>query len=170
VTSPASADAGQGRVGWCDYISGLAWGASCGTGRTVTGRGKTWEVPSSPRDSIQHRRQEVFTRGALRSCGGALRLCPAGLKLKSWWNLQWFIVFHISIWGGLVLCLWVLSPSNTSRGDGTDSIPAFLLTGGAGKMRKINDWLNDFRHTIFADVTGRHQGHCSQLREKEILC
>jgi len=42
--------------------------------------------------------------GALCSCGG-LCVCAGGLDMKSWQNLQWFIVFHISIWGGLVLCL-----------------------------------------------------------------
>jgi len=29
-------------------------------------------------------------------------------------------VFHISIWGGLVLCLGGLSPQKPPRGDGTD--------------------------------------------------
>jgi len=40
---------------------------------------------------MQNRRQEVFIRGALR-------LCRGDLILKSWLNLQWFVVFHISIW------------------------------------------------------------------------
>jgi len=33
---------------------------------------------------VQNRRQEVFTRGALRSCGGALRMCRGGLIFKIW--------------------------------------------------------------------------------------
>ena len=38
---------------------------------------------------IQNRRQKVFNRAALRFCGG--------LDTKNWQNLNWFIVFHVSI-------------------------------------------------------------------------
>jgi len=41
----------------------------------------------------QNRRQKVFNGGALRLCGGAWHS-------KNWQKLNWFIVFHVSIWGG----------------------------------------------------------------------
>ena len=38
-------------------------------------------------------------RGLYVRVGGALRLCRGGFILKIWQKLQWFIVFHITIWG-----------------------------------------------------------------------
>jgi len=51
------------------------------------------------------------------SIGGALGLCGGAWHCKNWQNLNWFIVFHVSIRGGLELCLGELS----TRGDGTGS-------------------------------------------------
>ena len=36
---------------------------------------------------------------------GCFMFVRGGLILKNWWNLHLFIVFQISIWGSLVLCL-----------------------------------------------------------------
>jgi len=60
----------------------------------------------------QNRRQKVFNRGALRFCGGAWHS-------KNWQNLNWFTVFHVTIWGGLELCLGGAKPQKPSRSDGT---------------------------------------------------
>ena len=57
----------------------------------------------------QNRRQKVFNRGALRFCGGALGLFGGAWHSKHWQKLNWFIVFHVSVWGGLELCLGGLS-------------------------------------------------------------
>jgi len=51
----------------------------------------------------QNRRQKVFIRRALR-------LCRWAWHLKIWQKLHWFIVFYISIFGGLEFCLGELSP------------------------------------------------------------
>ena len=62
----------------------------------------------------QNRRQKVFNRGALRSCGRAWHS-------KKWQKLNWHIVFHVSIWGGL-------SSQKPSRSDRTDlAVHIFFL-------------------------------------------
>ena len=53
--------------------------------------------------------------------GVALGLCGGGWYSKNWQKLNWFIVFHVSIWGGLELCLGGLSPQKHPRGNGTHS-------------------------------------------------
>jgi len=58
----------------------------------------------------QNRRQKVFNKQALHFCGGALGLCGGARHSKNWQKFNWFIVFRVSIWGGLELCLGVLSP------------------------------------------------------------
>jgi len=50
---------------------------------------------------IQNHRQKVFNRGALQFCGG-ICVCAGGLDIIAKFDL--FIVFHVSIWGGLELC------------------------------------------------------------------
>ena len=60
----------------------------------------------------QNRGQKFVNTGALRSCRG-------GVDIQIWQNFRWFIVFQISIWGGLKLCLGGLSPPKLPRGDGT---------------------------------------------------
>ena len=62
--------------------------------------------------TTQNRRQKVFNRGVLRICGGALCLCGGAWNSKNWQKINWFIVFHVLIWGGLELCLGRLSPPN----------------------------------------------------------
>ena len=63
--------------------------------------------------SEQNRRQKVFNRGVLRFCGWAWHS-------KNWQKLNRFIVFHVSIWGGLELCF---------GGDGTGFEQARNQTG-----------------------------------------
>ena len=48
--------------------------------------------------SNQNRRQKVFYRGALSFCGGAWHS-------KNWQKLNWYIVFHVSIWGAWIIVL-----------------------------------------------------------------
>jgi len=55
------------------------------------------------------------------------RLCRGSWHSENWQKLNWFIVFHISIWGGLKLCLVGLSPQKPPRGDGTGCVPHCLL-------------------------------------------
>jgi len=40
----------------------------------------------------QNRRQKVFNKEVLGLCGGSWHS-------KNWRNLNWFIVFHVSLWG-----------------------------------------------------------------------
>jgi len=53
--------------------------------------------------------QKVFNRGTLRFCEGSLGLCGRAWHSTNWQNLNWFIVFHVSLWGGLELWLWGIS-------------------------------------------------------------
>ena len=59
--------------------------------------------------ATQNRRQKVFNRGTLRFCGG-LWVCPGGLDIAKLTKTQLIIVFLVSIWEGLKLCLGRLSP------------------------------------------------------------
>jgi len=56
---------------------------------------------------------ESFQKGGFGFVRGGV------LKLKKLTKLNWFIVFHVSIWEGLELRLWGLRPQNTSCGDET---------------------------------------------------
>ena len=72
-----------------------------------------------------------------------------------WQNLNWFIVFHVSNWGGLELCLGGLSPQKPPRGDGTGvnckfitvwqwfstGFPRLAARGSAGNFLMIS-WQN----------------------------
>jgi len=64
-----------------------------------------------------NRRQKVFNRGVLRFFRGAW-----GQKLYL------FIVFHISIWGGVEVCLEVLSLPKNPCGDGIVQKWRFIYT------------------------------------------
>ena len=51
---------------------------------------------------------------------GALWVYAGGAwHSKNWQQLNWFVVFHASIWGGLELCLGELSLQKPPLGDGT---------------------------------------------------
>ena len=58
----------------------------------------------------QNRRQKVFNRGLCVSAGG-LRLCGVAWHSKNWQKLHWFIVFHVSIWGGAWSFVWGTKPT-----------------------------------------------------------
>jgi len=60
----------------------------------------------------QNRRQKVFTRG-FAFLRGALGLCGWAWYSKNWQNLIWFIVFHVSIWGGWSV-FWGAKPPKAS--------------------------------------------------------
>ena len=49
-----------------------------------------------------------------------LYVCAGASRCINWQKLYWFMVFHISIWGSLELCLGGLSPTKPSHGDGTE--------------------------------------------------
>jgi len=57
----------------------------------------------------QNRCQKVFNRGLCVSAGW-LCVCPGGLDIEKLTKMQLIIVFHISIWRCLELCLGGLSP------------------------------------------------------------
>ena len=61
--------------------------------------------------------------GGLYVCAGGFTFVQGGLDIQIWQKFHQLIVFHISIWGGLELCLGGLSPPKPPRGDGTASNP-----------------------------------------------
>ena len=66
--------------------------------------------PALPEKPGHNRRQKVFNRGALRFFGGLCIYAGGLVILKIEKKLHWSIVFHVSTWGGLELCLGGLSP------------------------------------------------------------
>jgi len=54
--------------------------------------------------------QNLRLIGGLYVCLGVFKFVQNGLDIQIWQKFHGFIVFHISIWGGLELCLGGLSP------------------------------------------------------------
>ena len=63
--------------------------------------------------------RHVIRTVARKSSTRGLYVRAGGVDIQIWQNFRWFIVFQISIWGGLKLCLGGLSPPKLPRGDGT---------------------------------------------------
>jgi len=79
----------------------------------------------------QNRRQKIFNRGLCVSAG-EFCFCARRLDIKKLTKLHWFIVFHVSIWGGWS-CLRGISPPKPPRGDGT-GCGAYTSNSGVPKL------------------------------------
>ena len=83
------------------------------------------EISIVTRSTLSHKswgdqnRRKKFSIGGFAFLREALGLCWGAWHSKIWRKLNWFIVFHVSIWEGLELCLGGLSPQKPPRGDGT---------------------------------------------------
>ena len=72
---------------------------------------------------------------AKKSSAGGFTFVQGGLALSKLTKLQWFIVFHISIWVGLEHCgVWVRQ--SLSRGNGLDGHLTNITNKQAGKYKQ----------------------------------
>ena len=72
--------------------------------------------------NVRHRSRSVarkFSIGGFAFLRGPLRLCRRASHSKNWQKLNWFIVFHVSIWGAWSFLWGRLSPQKRPRDNGT---------------------------------------------------